>query len=200
MIVACVSPGPTLTRETCDALAGRVQVLAISNAIKWCPWAQWHYACEAKWWRHFHHLPCAGQRWTAERAAADQYGLHHAPLLPVSHPGAFSGLCTTPYTLARGHHGGYQALNLALHVGATEIWLVGYDMREVNGRAHFFGEYTQPELAVSNRNYAKWAAVYDSINPDTYGVSIINMTPGSAIRRFPFGSLDNALRKLPQAA
>lgn len=201
MAIACVCPGPSLTREACERLVGRARVLVVSNAFELCPEADWLYACEQPWWEEFHTAAFAGERWTASQMAAQRYGLRHAPLLPEGK----AGLSAEPYQLARGGHGGYQALNLALHFarehGEREIWLLGYDLRAVNGRQHFFGEYAQPRLARSTRPYGRWAAAYNSICPaDHAGVEIYNLTPGSAIRRFPFRSLDDALRTLPQAA
>lgn len=202
MRIACIAPGPSLTRATCERLVGRLRVLAVSNAFELCPEADWLYACDYRWWREFEPQTRSfgDRRYSGDLLAVQAFGLQHLKILPQRDPGAYRGLCREPFVSARGHHGGYQALNLALHLGATEVWLIGYDLRVVDGRDHFFGEYRQRELAVAGRSYARWAAVYNTVQPADYGLRILNMTPGSAITAFPFGDLDDALRDLPAAA
>lgn len=193
MLIACVAPGPSLTSETCDRLAGRCQVLAVNNAYQLAPWADWLYACDNRWWETYHADVAnrfEGECWTQSPDAARDFGLQHVRMAPVST--RHERLSTTPGVIHGGYNGGYQAVNLALHFGATRILLVGYDMRVVAGRHHFFGEYREPTLA-RTREYERWARAYDSIRPADYGLEIINCTPGSAIKAFPFMALDDAL-------
>src|SRR4030095_303323 len=54
-----------------------------------------------------------------------------------------TGLETIPSGLRTGHNSGYQAINLAVHLGARTIVLLGYDM----SGDHFFGghpDHTRP--------------------------------------------------------
>lgn len=200
MLVACVAPGPSLTRSTCDRLAGRCRVLAVSNAYQLTPWADWLYSCDQRWWDVFAANVATdfqGECWTQSSVAAERYGLNHVTLSPMAE--RHKGLSTMPGVINGGYTSGYQAVNLALHFGATRILLVGYDMRPIDGRQHYFGEYQQKNLAVS-RNWDKWAAVYNTIHPPDYGLEIINCTPGSAIRAFPFMDIDDAMRTLSEAA
>lgn len=193
MLVACVAPGPSLTRETCDRLAGRCRVLVVNNAYQLAPWADWLYACDRNWWdvheadvrAHFY-----GECWTQAADAAEMYRLHHVQMAPP--PERFRGLDTRIGNIRGGYNGGYQAINLALHFGATRILLVGYDMQPIGDKHHFFGEYTHPKLAKS-RDYARFAQAFDTIRPEDYGLEIVNCTPGSAVRAFPFMELSAAL-------
>lgn len=197
MIVACVAPGPSLTRETCERLAGKCRVLAINNAWELCPWADWLYACDGPWWDEYHRKVAAGYRgecWTQDLTASRKYGLHHVQSAPA--PERFSGLSRTPGVVHTGCNGGYQAINLALHFGATRILLVGYDMQGT----HFFGEYANPNLRRESRDFARWIECYETIQPADYGLDILNCTLGSALLHFPFMEIDHALHPLPKAA
>lgn len=194
MLIACVAPGPSLTAEMCSQLAGRCRVLVINNAFELCPWADWLYACDGAWWDEFHQDVARnfqGERWTQDLDAALEYGLKHIELAP--RPERFSGLSIDPRFIKGGYTSGYQAINLAYHLGASRILLVGYDMRPINGQTHFFGEYLSPRLARSSRRFDKFARAFDTIDPKKYGVEIFNCTPGSAITAFPHRSLQEGL-------
>jgi NADPH:quinone reductase-like Zn-dependent oxidoreductase len=101
------------------------------------------------------------------------------------------GLSTDRGVICSGGAGssGYQAVNLALLLGATTILLVGYDMHHRKG-LHWFGAHSK-EVNRNQSDPQVFAKTYDSIDPRAYGVEIINCTPGSAVTAFPFGSLDD---------
>lgn len=122
-----------------------------------------------------------------------------APNLPL--PGItqlklhkIGGLCTTPGEINSGRESssGFQAINLAYHLGATRIVLIGYDMRHHGKQAHFFGDH--PKAAnFSNGPPTRFIPTFQTIRPKQYGLEIINATPGSLVTAFPFMSLDEAL-------
>jgi hypothetical protein len=52
------------------------------------------------------------------------------------------GLEAAPDGLRTGQNSGYQAINLAVHLGATRIVLLGFDMwRAEDGRQNWFGPH-----------------------------------------------------------
>jgi hypothetical protein len=91
---------------------------------------------------------------------------------------------------------GYVALALAL----VAIVLVGFDMhRDESGAAHFFGEHP-PGLLRGTRYedfLPAWSRAARELDPR---VSIVNATPGSALKCFRSVSLSVALWGAPSPA
>jgi hypothetical protein len=96
-----------------------------------------------------------------------------------------------------GHNSGFQALNLAILLGAARIVLVGFDMRIVDGRRHFHGDHPHPLINADPRRFVPHFERAAASLP--VGVEILNATPGSALTCFPAADLDEALR-IPIAA
>ncbi|HEY5597204.1 MAG TPA: hypothetical protein VIK47_00240, partial [Kiloniellales bacterium] len=97
--------------------------------------------------------------------------------------------------LRTGRNGGYQAINLAVHLGARRILLLGYDMRAAaDWRTHWFGDHA---------DWPTRASVYETaMLPHfpglaaalrTAGVETVNCTPGSALTDFPNSDVEMAL-------
>ncbi len=162
-------------------------------------------ACNIEWWDHY--WPADPQlrlgsfgKWTWDKATAEKYGIAHIR-------GEWGdGLSTDPEVIHYGHSSGYQLINLALHHGVTEFVLIGYDLRYpagydgfkqvAGGERHYWGEYP-PAL----QHWTKYGIgpggelnglldCYRTINPDLYGIRIINCSPGSALDFFENGRLE----------
>jgi hypothetical protein len=191
--------GPSLTPEVAQACRGRT-VLAVNDAYQLFPFAAALYACDAAWW--IKHRGCpefSGEKWTCSEVAdprilrrgnkvllAGQYGLK---LVAGANGHRFSA---GPELIHYGANSGFQAVNLALLFGARRIVLVGFDMRAIGGRRHFFGDH--PPGLVNSSNYDRFIKAFDVAAvglPD--GVEILNATPGSALSCFPRIDLDQAL-------
>lgn len=78
------------------------------------------------------------------------------------------GLCLTPGTVSTGGNSGYASINLAYHLGAKTINLVGFDM---NG---------------NTPKFRQWIPKFRALNFDlnALGVRVINRNPSSAIDAF----------------
>lgn len=97
-------------------------------------------------------------------------------------------------TLAHGNNSGYAAINLAYHLGAKKIILLGYDMGNVSGKSHFHEGY--PTRAAADEVYQKqfipgFGAIYEALK--TRGIQVYNACPTSNLRVFPIITLDKAL-------
>ena len=92
--------------------------------------------------------------------------------------------------LCHGQNSGYAALNMAVCLGASPIYLLGFDMGYgVGGDSQWHGLYptTQPDKVV--RSYAdeferQAEAIHD------LGIQVININPASRLRCFEFGAID----------
>ena len=178
--------GPSLTPDVAFAVClSDWPTIAIQDAYRLMPWADVLYGCDAKWWStHNGCMDFEGEKWSAhddgtnaKLAEAEKYGLN---LVAGQDKPGFS---LDPEIIHYGSNSGFQALNFAILWGATEIALVGFDMRRVEGKAHFFGEHPEPL-----RNGAKYERFVEYFTrakvPE--GVRILNATPGSALQCYPF--------------
>lgn len=111
----------------------------------------------------------------------------HRITLVESENGA--GLCTRPGVVHIGGNSGYQAINLAYHLGAREIVLTGFDMRHIGGRAHWHRDHAKMNAPALHLRV--WIRQFEALARDLEraGVRVINATPGSALPWFPFGPL-----------
>ena len=191
--VACLGGGPSLTVEQLNELRGRARVIAINDAWRLAPWADALYACDGRWWRKQDGVRAyAGLKITLSNSAAQVAAW---PEIKVLENTGTEGLELSPHGLRTGRNGGYQAINLAVHLGARRILLLGYDMRlSADGRSHWFGDHadwpTRPNIYrdVFLPHFEGLAHALDAI-----GVAVVNCTPGSALQVFPTAPLDQAL-------
>lgn len=184
--VVCIAGGPSLTQADVDACRGRARVLAIKDAIRLAPDADVLYACDEKWWRHHAaQLAFSGPRYALEMLAA-RYDVE------VLKNTGDTGLELSPDGLKTGRNSGYQAINLAVHLGATRVLLLGYDMGPRQGQHHWFGPHPYPASAPP---YDRFLQCFDTIVAPlaAAGVQVVNCTPDSSLRCFPTMRLAEAL-------
>lgn len=190
------APGPSLTDEVAEAvqLSGW-PTIAVQDAYRLMPWADVVYGCNASWWRV--HQDCggfAGEKWASHGVkghdskleAARNWGVR---LVEGRHGEGFS---TNPEFIHYGSNSGFQAINLALLFGCKKIVLVGYDMRYVGGKPHFFGSHRDGLFQCPDHQYRNDVKTYRRAKvPD--GVAITNATEGSALDCYPIMPLEKAL-------
>jgi hypothetical protein len=88
---------------------------------------------------------------------------------------------------------GHSAACLAAIMGARRIVLIGFEGCAVGGRTHGHGDYSQHDLGVFDERFLPgWRGLAPVL--ERYGVEIVNATPISAIREFPFAEFGAALR------
>jgi hypothetical protein len=95
--------------------------------------------------------------------------------------------------LTAGNNSGFGALNLALKLGASKIYLLGYDMKYTNNKAHFHDGYPS---ASNNREhiYAGMIRYFeDNAHLINAMAEVYNTNPNSSLTCFKFCSLDGAL-------
>lgn len=114
---------------------------------------------------------------------------------------------TDPHWLATGRqagsdgvmHGGnsgYQALNLALHLGARRIVLLGYDMGVgEDGRLHWFGRHPSGLNNPKPEHFATWAKAFGALAPALadLGVEVVNCSRRTALDCFRRAPLEEVL-------
>jgi hypothetical protein len=180
--VACLGSGPSLCAEDVDALRGHARVLAINDAYRLAPWADVLYAADAKWWRWHKGVPgVRGQRYTIH-PQPDAW-----PGLEVLRDTGREGLELDPSGLRTGYTSGYQAINLAVHLGASRILLLGYDL----AGTHFFGQH--PDQSVPPFDAARVAFRWLIAPLEALGIPVVNCSRHTTLTAFPRVPLAQAL-------
>jgi hypothetical protein len=194
--VAILGTGPSLCGSDVALVRGRARVIAINDAMDLAPWAEILYSSDQMWWSRPKGATFTGAKFgIAPRKNRD----HRFPLHPDVHvlrnTGPF-GLETDPSGLRHGHNSGFAAINLAVHLGAARILLLGYNMGPVDRRLHFNG------ARGNGANFGRFARAYDTIVAPlkALGVSVLNCTPRSHLRCFPTADLRDALGSAQAAA
>jgi len=190
-LVIVAAPGPSLA-SLADKCHG-FPVVAVQDAWRLVPWADVMYGCDAKWWLHHQGVPeFQGEKWSShtnvelndKREVFEKYGIN------IVYGTELPGFSRDPQKIHYGSNSGFQAINLAILMGAETIALVGFDWRQVSGKTHFFGEH--PE-GFYKPDFSVFTPEMDQAAKLLQGVDIYNCTPGSALRSFAFRSLDDCI-------
>lgn len=189
----CIGSGPSLTQADIDACQGRSRVIAIKDVVRLAPWADVLYGagddCGGQtWWRlHGPTLQFDGLRYCLDPQAK--------AWASVLKTGGEQGLTDQRDCLATGGHSGYQAINLAVHLGAAKIVLLGYDMQATAGKQHYFGDH-QHGAPDRKLPFNLFQFHFPSMVPAlaARGVTVINASRETALDLFPRAPIDEALR------
>lgn len=194
---ACVvaATGPSLTAEQAEACRG-LRTIAVNDAWSLFPWAEVLYACDASWWSYYGPtLDFVGERWSSQgpNRHNDKSRIEDRFELNLVDGRTAPGFSFDPRIIHYGANSGFQAVNLALHFGATPIILLGFDMGVANNKRHFFGDHP-PKLARTSSYRTFISAFETAARFLPKGVKILNATPRSALACFPRVHLPDALK------
>lgn len=191
--VVCLGTGPSLTQADVDVCRGRARVIAIKDAVTLAPWADVLYSADERWWAAVGpSLTYAGPRFGVcdlqdkHIATLERAGVHRLLI------GGVPGLHAKPTSVCTGNHSGFSAINLAVHLGARTIVLLGYDMKAgEDGRRNV----CESGLYDRKKPPYQWLDVYQSIvDPLTaLGVRVLNASRETALTVFPRVTLEEAL-------
>lgn len=133
MYVVC--GGPSVTQADVDRLAGR-KVVVINTSFQRAPWADFLFFADARWWGE-HRRQVSAEfkgRIVSATGAAGRYD-RVLMLEKIKPPPALS---LKPHQVAMNRTSLAGAINLAVHLGAVRIVLLGADMQAINGRTHHY--------------------------------------------------------------
>lgn len=181
--VVCLGSGPSLTQADVNLVRGKARVIAVNDTYTLAPWADVLYACDAKWWGWKRGAPTfTGLKYTLQAPAAARW-----PGVQVLRNAGKDGLELRPDGVRAGQNSGYQAINLAVHLGAARILLLGYDMQG----NHFFGSHPDQSKPPFSICLARFATLVGPLKAQ--GIQILNCTRKTALRCFPCVPLEQAL-------
>ncbi len=170
MIFVILGTGPSMSQEIADQVKGRAKVIAVSDAYKIAPWADALVSHDSSWWAY-------------HKDAHAFKGLKFCAYNTFSTVNKFK-------PPVNGCNSGLMAMCVAKELGATKILICGFDMHGT----HYFGPHpaklknTTKERFISHLDQFKW----------WHGPDVINCTPGSALKKFPFMPLGEALDGIDQ--
>jgi hypothetical protein len=196
-VVVCIATGPSLTAEDVAFVKGKATVICVNDAWRLAPWADVVYSSDRYWMSRYRCANgCAGAKATIEfspgRAAKELRA--YAPDIRFYRNTGHHGVETQPDGLRTcGQNSGGAAVNLAVHLGATRIVLLGYDMGYRDGQRHFFGDH--PPGLSNTHNFPTWRRAFQRMAPElaALGVDVVNATRASSLEAFPMVPLRDAL-------
>lgn len=135
--VFIIGGGTSVCRQNVSRLEGR-KVIAVNSSYEVAPFAQILFFGDNRWWQEHRYraalVDFKGRLVTVSEAAD---GERLIKLKRVRPGGNGPGLATKPDTLASQKTSLQGAMNLAFHLGAARIVLLGADMRRADdGRSH----------------------------------------------------------------
>lgn len=190
--VVVLGGGPSLTPEQVEACRGRALVVAVKETVRLAPWADWMYFCDTYWFEE-NRDDVMNFKGKVATLGNEQLRGEIPGLVCYRHDG-LEGLCEAPDGLRTGHNSGYQAINLAFHLGAQRIVLLGIDMKKsAAGAQHWFARKRKaPPIELYQEHMLPIFSTL--IAPLTrLGVEVVNCSPDSALACFRKAPLEEAL-------
>jgi hypothetical protein len=147
------------------------------------------YGCDAAWWRHRKGLPeYRGLKITWAGNGVTEYpDLLRVPIKGNWKERYIYSLCFEQGFIGGGGNSGFQALNLAIHFGAKEIALAGFDMND-DGGIHWYGRNRWSGSNNPDRvAFGRWLAAFDraAAELEKRHISVVNLSRRSSLRCFP---------------
>lgn len=168
-----------------------LRVVSINDAYRLAPWADVQYAADAAWWAaHPDAAEVAGDCWTQSvqtgLTARDAKVFERLkPKLNVVASKRGDLPSFDPGVIGQGSNSGFQAVNLAVLLGACRLILVGFDMGlGPKGEKHFFGKHPgalnmDSPFPIFIRAFERAAPIYAE-----RGIVVLNASRRSALKCF----------------
>jgi hypothetical protein len=188
--IVCLGCGPSLTAADVALASERAKVIAINDTVQIAPSADVLYSSDQSWIRSRNGVPAfTGLKFSVEQRQGHN-PLKKWPAFQVLKNSGERGLAVDPTELRTGENSGYAAINLAVHLGAARVVLLGYDMsRGPKGERHFDGDKGGTE------GYLRYRRAFSTlVEPLAQaGVTVVNASRRTALTCFPRVDLSAAL-------
>lgn len=159
----CLASGPSLTLEDVEKVhqwreAGCGFVIAVNRTFEVAPWADHFCASDGVFWANGygkHILPLPGRKWSASKR------IPYTEILPK-----------------REGNSGASAIRLAESLGATRIYLLGYDVAYSEERRHWHSDY--PRGFGNAGTVLRWTEHFQDLSRDIKA-EVLNCTRGGKL-------------------
>jgi len=114
---------------------------------------------------------------------------HSSDKITVLKDSGHHGLSLNPKYIKTGYNSGYAAINLAFHLGATTINLLGYDFYNHKNKTHFHDGYKNNFTQESSYNIMlnSFLSIVELLK--RLDIKVYNYNRNSKLKLFPFKSL-----------
>jgi len=184
----CIASGPSLSTADISYIHSRdVYTIVVSDCFRLLPEADILYSCDAKWW---------ASNPDTKNFMGIKFSLQKTPdksVICMENGGRYGVSLEWPY-LRTGDNSGYQAVNLAILLGAKKIILTGYDMDyDAQGKSHWFGNHKTLINPPINR-LKQFAANFNTLADDLMDdIKIINCSIHTKITAFKQANIKDVI-------
>jgi len=189
--IAIIASGPSASEARLGLLAQRARVIAVNDSWKLYPGSDALFACDYEWWKANKGVP----EFQGLKISSDNRALSRWPEIKYAKRVLVDILLVGQKgKIGWGGNSGFQAINLAVHMGAKKIILIGFDMRLDLGlywHGRHEGRLTNPKTSYVDR----WRRAIDGVYAQLcdLGISAYNCSPVSHLAAYPKMSLEDAL-------
>lgn len=196
--ITIIGSGPSLTLDDIATVylaqaARHTKVIAINSTFRSFPCADVLHGGDAAWWNanpdalEFPGLKTGLNQVGAEPWPAEVNKLNHR---------RNEGIETEPWLVSGGTNSGHQAINIAVHLGAAKIVLLGFDFSAgPGGRSHHHGDHPAPLKNPCAVSMARWLRLIETTAEPLrgLGIDIVNCSRRTAIPCFRRGDIAKEL-------
>lgn len=188
--VVCLATGPSLTADDVNYVRGKATVIAVNNAWKLAPWADCLYSSDQAWFPFHKWVPEFTGLKITMNVVSDPQGAEANGVLMLRYSGDH-GVEWNPTALKSAKNSGGAAINLAVHLGATRVLLLGYDMKG----SHFFGRHPHGLRNNEDKQFRLFQRHIDTmVEPlKAHGIEVVNCSRDTALTSFPRHALRDVL-------
>lgn len=189
-----------MSKEIAEAVRPTLwRTIAINSTHRIARWADLLYCADNQYWLHPNNkdaLSFGGLKVTIQDPRGEI--LPQPDILVLRNDGV-DGFTDDRSAIRHGSNSGYQAIHIAVHLGAARIILCGFDMRAINDKQHWHERHPPPLRDHGSGIYAGWIRSFEKLAPELKkrGVEIVNCTPQSALTCFPMMDLTEAIARFP---
>lgn len=164
--------------------AAGVPAVVVNRTHELAPWADLLVGNDSVWWTLSENE--AALRFAGIKVCCGERAARAVMSLRNTGPDGFD---PDPACVRTGGNGGYTALHIATHARAARALLCGFDMRG----AHWHAPHRLKNPTA--KTFERWIIRFEAVAAKlaARGLEVLNCTPGSALKCFPFVPLDEAL-------
>ena len=183
-----IGSGPSLSMEQILAAPKSVKFLGINDAYLLWPSMDHHHACDGKWWG-WHYDVCRS-RLRCPSTTISKNAVAKHPDLKWIEGRPRPGISYESTVVHTGKNSGYQAINIAVLMGAKRIVLIGFDCKIASdGRSHWFGDHPDNTRSWYETWHSQFETLVDPLRE--IGVEVLNCSPGTALECFPKADIED---------
>jgi hypothetical protein len=164
----CVASGPSLTADDCAmASDSGCPIIAVNSSWRAVPECHHIFAGDCGWWDvHYSQLDIPAKRWSTSGRACLRYGVNH-----------YRSPDNDTF------NSGQRAIQLAAHLGAERVILLGYDCSLANG-VHWHGEHPPGLKNPDALSVVRWREEFARVAVSLRNVEIINCSRSPSLTCF----------------